>query len=103
MASKRAGSGTGETSSSFRPGPDVIAQRLGEEVVLVHMQTDRIFELNRTASRLWDLLASGCTRAEAQRRMLEEFTVDASQLSEEIDTILSSLVAEELLSAHESN
>src|SRR5690242_17145967 len=85
------------TSPSFQPGPDVIAQRLGDEVVLVHMQSDRIFELNRTAARLWELLTTGCTQADAQRRMLEEFAVDPTQLTQEINTIVASLVSEQLL------
>jgi hypothetical protein len=50
--------------ANLRPHPDVVAQRLGEEVALVNLQTNRIFELNRTGACLWDLLCKGCDRSE---------------------------------------
>lgn len=83
---------------TFRISPDVIAQRLGDSVILVHMETDKIFELNRTGARLWELLTSGNTPAQAQLQMLREFDVDQPQLAQETAAILSSLLAERLVS-----
>lgn len=81
-----------------RPSPDVVAKRLGDSVVLVHMGTNRISELNRTGARLWELLTEGYDRAEIEERMLQEFDVNRAQLTAEIDALLSSLQAEGLVS-----
>jgi len=35
----------------FRPSPDAVATRAGEEMVVVDLKSDRIYSLNRTASR----------------------------------------------------
>jgi hypothetical protein len=40
--------------SRVRPDPNVLAKRVDDEIVLVHLETNRIYELNRTRSVLWD-------------------------------------------------
>jgi hypothetical protein len=75
----------------LRRAADVAARRLGDEIVLVNLRTNLIFELNRTGARLWELLADGCDRLEIERRMMEEFDVGRDALRGEIDGILSSL------------
>lgn len=65
--------------------------------MLVHLGTNRIYTLNSTAARLWELLGEGCDRTEIERRMSEEFDVDAATLAEEVDRVLTSLTAEGLV------
>ena len=81
----------------FRACPEVLATRAGDEVVLVDLKTDRIYSLNRTAGRAWELLASACERAEVERRMLEEFDVAPDELTRAIDEVVASLTAGGLL------
>jgi hypothetical protein len=81
----------------YRPTEDVVAQHMGEGVVLVHLRTNRIYDLNRTGARLWALLSEGRTRAEMRQRMLSEFDVDASTLERETDEILASMLAAQLV------
>ena len=88
---------SGGADARFRLSPDVVAQRLGDGIILVNIQTDRMFELNRTASRFWELLISGRSPSEARQQILEEFSVGEAQLNEEADKILSSLLAERML------
>jgi Coenzyme PQQ synthesis protein D (PqqD) len=87
-------------SSRYRPNADVIAHPMGQEMILLHLETSRFFELNRTGARLWQLLASGCRRGELQERLAAEFQVDLDQLGREIDGLLAALVAEKLVSEH---
>src|SRR5215510_5014894 len=47
------------TDRDPRPNPDVIAKRLDDAAVLVHLGTNRIFELNGTGMRVWELLGQG--------------------------------------------
>lgn len=81
----------------LRRSADVVHRRVDEEIVLVNLQTNRIFSLNRTAGRLWELLGETSGRAELRERLLEEFDVEPAQLDQELETTLSALKAEGLL------
>jgi hypothetical protein len=80
-----------------RPDPSVLAKRVDDEIVLVHLETNRIYELNRTAAFLWDALGGGSTRAEIEEQMALEFDVDRSGLAREIDALLGQLTSERLI------
>ena len=84
-------------SADLRPHPDVVSREVGDDLVLVHLKTNRIYSLNRTGARLWQLLDSGCTRAAAERQLLDEFDVDEAQLRREIDDQLAELAREGLV------
>lgn len=90
-----------QLSGAVRPNPDVIFRRLGDDIVLFHLKTDRFYELNGTAARFWELLNSGHDVAQARRKLLEEFVVDSDQLASEADALLSSLRRENLISFDE--
>ena len=83
------------------PSPDVVSRRLGDTTVLIHLRTDKIFELNSTGSRLWELLDGGSDRERLQHELLREFDVDREELAREIDTLVSSLVSEQLVTVRE--
>ena len=85
-------------STRFRSSPDALATRVGDEIVLVDLKTDRIYSLNRTAARLWELVGAECDRSEVERRMLEEFDVTPGQLAEAIDDLVMSMTQDGLLS-----
>jgi len=84
-------------TTRLRPSPDVIAQRMGDQVVIVHMRTNRIYDLNPTAARLWDLLGAGHTLAEAQEEILREYDVEAHQLATEIEEAVANMRQRQLL------
>lgn len=88
-------------SLGFRPNPDVVAQRLGDEIVLVHMNTDRIFVLNRTGARLWELLCEQLDQGAIRRRLVSEFDVDEAQVAGEVDELLRALMEEQMIAPHE--
>ncbi|HSE03285.1 MAG TPA: PqqD family protein [Methylomirabilota bacterium] len=85
------------TSTHFRPSPDALATRVGDEIVLVDLKTDRIYSLNRTAARIWELLCDDCDRAELERCMLEEFDVAPGEVAQAIDELVASLTEGGLL------
>jgi Coenzyme PQQ synthesis protein D (PqqD) len=92
----------GSTQGSRRirrlePTQDVVGQRLGNEVVLVSLQTNRIFELNRTGGRFWELLQTESDRGRIEERLLEEFEVSQEELAAEVDQLIESLADEELV------
>ena len=85
------------TPARFRSSPDALATRVGDEIVLVDLKTDRIYSLNRTAARIWELVCADCDRAEVERRMLEEFDVARGELAEAIDELVTSMTQDGLL------
>jgi hypothetical protein len=83
--------------STIRPDPSVLAKRVGDGIVLVHLETNRILELNRTAAFLWEVLTAGSTQAELEERLAEEFDVDRDELAREIDDLLGQFTSERLI------
>jgi len=82
-----------------RPDPDVLAKRVDDEIVLVHLETNRIYELNRTAAFLWEALSAGPTQAELEDRLALEFDVECAELVREIDQLLRQFTSEQLIRA----
>jgi hypothetical protein len=84
-------------STRLRSSPDALATRVGDEIVLVDLRTDRIYSLNRTAARIWELMCEDCDRTEVERRMLDEFEVSPAELAEAIDDLIASMTQDGLL------
>lgn len=80
-----------------KPHPDVVAERVQDEIVLVHLKTNQIYALNATAARAWELLGEGHERDAIAERMQREFDVVPDQLRQEIDRLMSSLTDAGLL------
>lgn len=75
----------------------VIAETVGEETVLVDLKSNRIFELNRTASRIWTLIGEGCTTEQIRSRLLDEFDVAADEAEAGIGDLVDFLARETLV------
>jgi hypothetical protein len=81
----------------MRVNPRVISQSIEDETILIHLDTEQVYALNRTASRLWTLLERGYPVDEIRAQLFEEFDVDHEQLMQEIDTLIPELVREGLI------
>lgn len=82
---------------TYRPHPDVVFRRLEDRIVLVHIGTNQVFELNRTGARIWELLEQGIEGEQLLESLADEFDVDREQLRSEVDDILSELASERLI------
>ena len=82
----------------LQPHPNVVAKRLGDALVLVHLDTNRIYELNSTAARLWELCDAGCDLAQILTQMDEEFDVQEPRLRAETEAMLALFLNNHLLS-----
>jgi hypothetical protein len=80
-----------------RPSPDVVYRELAEEVVLVNLETNRIFALNETGARFWQLLVAGCSQAEIVSCLSSEFQIGPDLVTDEIDGIIGALAKEGLI------
>lgn len=81
----------------LQPNPDVISQRLENTMILLHLRTNRFYELNRTGARFWELIESGLSQDEIRERMMEEFEVDPVELAREMKDLLDSMEKENLI------
>jgi hypothetical protein len=90
-------SGVTVAERELKPAEDVVARRVGNEVVLVNLRTNRIFSLNRTGARLWELLEQGLTREAIAEQLTKEFDADPARVAAETREILSALAAERLV------
>ena len=87
--------------SAVKLNPNVLFKRLGDDMVLFHLETDRFYELNGTAARFWELLHAGHDVVQIREQILEEFSVDPDQFAEESEAILASLQQEDLVNVDE--
>ena len=74
-----------------------MSRRLGDEIVLVHLKTNRIFSLSPTGARLWELLSEGKSRPEIEQQLEEEYDVSREAVSAEIDSLVMTLEGEALV------
>ena len=82
----------------FRPRPDVVSRRLDDQAVLVNLRTNRIFELNRTGARFWELLGDGSSESQIVEALRSEFDVPQEELEREVRALIESLLKEDLIS-----
>jgi hypothetical protein len=86
-------------SAVYRQSDQVVASRLGEGGVLVHLKTNRIFELNETGIRIWELLGQGMPVADIVAALQQEFEVDEPSAHAETRALLDALEGEGLVDA----
>jgi hypothetical protein len=72
---------------------------MGGSAVLVHLESNRIFELNATGARVWSLLEQGVPRDEILTRLQQEFQVSSDDVAATVDDLLASLEREHLIVA----
>ena len=82
---------------ALRPNSDVISKRLDQTSVLVHIPTNRIFELNETGSRVWEMMGENLNADQIVRRLVDEFEVEEAQAANEVAELLTRLRDEGLL------
>ena len=85
------------TTEPMKPARHVLTRQLPGGAVLVHLQTNRIFELNETAARVWELLGNGIPPSDVAERLIAEFDVDAETAAAEVRVLLDMLAREGLL------
>ena len=89
--------------ANFKVNPNVVAQRVDDQIVLVNLETNRIFALNSTGARLWELLSDGRSAGEIHAELSKEYAVDEAGLKEEIERLLGELNAESLVAASDDD
>jgi hypothetical protein len=81
--------------------PNVVYKRLGEEVILINLDTDRIFSLNQTGAKTWELIESTRDLDEVKKGLAETYDVTPEVLDSELVHIIDSFTAEGFITIEE--
>lgn len=75
----------------------VTFQQVGNETVLLNLASGHYFGLNAVGSRIWQLLANGCARAEICNTIAAEFDAPMADIERDADALLATLLENGLL------
>ena len=77
----------------------VMFNRVGEEVVLLDLDSGTYYGLDAVGARLWDLITGTATIGEAIEMMLGEYEVEAEVLERDVMRLVAELEEKGLISA----
>lgn len=86
---------------TITPNNDVMFRRLGERMILIHLQTNEIYDLNETSARLWELLVESGEPDAIEAKLAGEFDVDAAELHREVVSTLATLAQNDLITGYD--
>src|SRR5882762_9088307 len=78
--------------STISVSADVMIRKVGDESVLLDLETERYLGLDDVSARFWDLLTCGGSIQSAYDTLLAEFEVDPRRLQNDLDDFVQELV-----------
>lgn len=84
-------------SGTFELDPDVIYELLDGRLVLVHLRSNRIYELSSTASRFCELLIAGRDPVACLEVLDQEFDTNREVLCAEAQRLLETLSQQQIV------
>ena len=81
----------------MRPNTHVLCRQVKDGAVLIHLETNQIYDLNRTGYRIWQLLQDGSDSTAICNTLRQEFDVDPAVAAHELQALLDRLTSEGLL------
>lgn len=81
----------------YERSAEVVFRELGDATMLINLATGQMYELNTTATRLWQLLGDGLGPAEIADRLQLEYSVEREDVRKEIAAALRFLHREQLV------
>lgn len=82
---------------SVRVSADVIFRDLDGEAVLLDFNSGHYFGLNAVGTRVWTLIASGASVADAAAAVAAEFDAAPGEVARDVEDLVADLVARGLL------
>ena len=83
--------------TSLRRRDEVIAQRVGDTAVLVDLSSNRIYELNTTGARVWELLDTARSVDALVGALVNEFETEPHVVKHEVVQIVGEFAKEGLI------
>jgi len=79
---------------------DVVARRVGDEVVILDLGRGTYFGLDPVGARIWELIGNGLPLSQVCETMAVEFDVGLETLECDILSLVNALQDEKLLAVH---
>ena len=76
---------------------NMIAADVGDEAVILDIQSGYFFQLNRTAARIWALLESPIAAGELCAKMAEAYSVDPALCRDDVIEFIADMRERELI------
>lgn len=74
-----------------------LCRQIGEEAVILDLDSGAYYGLNATGTRVWELLELGTPVSDICKLMLEEFEVTPDSLNNDIEELMRDLLAKGLV------
>lgn len=75
----------------------VLFQKLGDEAVILHLDSEEYFGLDHVGTRMWEVLTTEGSVEKALPKLLEEYDVEATTLKNDLEELVASLKTEKIL------
>jgi hypothetical protein len=75
----------------------VLVQEVQGEAVLLNLDSEQYYALDRIGTRVWELLAAGRSAAEIRQELIGTYPAQAGRIAADIDDLIASLLAAGLL------
>ena len=86
-------------SARVRVAPDVLFRLVGEEGVLLNLNTEMYLGLNLVGTRMWNVLGSASSIQAAYDELLQEYEVEPAQLRADLEEFIDQLLGQKLIEA----
>ncbi|OGA18527.1 MAG: hypothetical protein A3G25_21730 [Betaproteobacteria bacterium RIFCSPLOWO2_12_FULL_63_13] len=84
-------------SDKARIANDVLARKVGEETVMLHLTDGTYFGLDPVGTRIWELLGEGKSLSEICDAMIDEYDVSRDAIERDVITLAEELAARGLI------
>jgi len=68
--------------TQYKPDSSVLTQRTDDGIILLNLNTNSFYSLNRTARAFWELFCSGNLVTEIEQQLLSEFDIGRRGVAE---------------------
>jgi hypothetical protein len=85
------------SESTVAPTRRLVSADLGEEVILLHLETGLYYGLENVGARIWKLLQKPVKVGEIESALLDEYEVEPETCHAEVVTLLQRLIDQNLV------
>ncbi|MBA3974971.1 MAG: PqqD family protein [Candidatus Solibacter sp.] len=76
---------------------EVMARQVGEETVILHLESGTYYGLDAVGARIWQLIVEGRSLGEICRVMIDEYDVEQLRIERDVLDLASALEAKRLV------
>ena len=86
----------------FKRNKEVVWRILGDDCILLHLESGIYYTLNEEGRMLWEALDGENKLAEIRAKIMEQYEVDAGTIQKDLIEIMEDLIKEDLVE-HDKN